>query len=101
MEFGYFFMGINQSEAGSHGKVQIRPLMAGFPTEAPARIDITVPLDTTHAEQTLSEVAAHCLQSVRELLPETALQAWSAKWRQQALVRPTIPEDAEHRWANL
>jgi hypothetical protein len=101
MNFGYFFLGINQTAIGSHGTVEIRPIEVGFATEAPARIVISIPLDTTHSEQTLSAVADHCLQSTRELLPESALLAWSKTWGSQALTRMTLPENAQEQWDAL
>ncbi|OUM00551.1 hypothetical protein A8M77_21015 [Variovorax sp. JS1663] len=101
MDFGYFFLGVKQSERGASGHVEIRPLTDLAAVDAGMKVIVAVPLNTQRFGESLQAVASHCLQSAQQLLPESALAAWLQTCQASTAAQPTIPPDAQDRWEAL
>ena len=96
MKFGYFFMGLALNDS-SLAHVQVRPMDPALQL-AGLRIDIRIPLRTQDGGLSVSALAQSALASAMQLLPESALAAWSLAMAGQAMIQPAMPAGAMDKW---
>jgi len=99
MKFGYFFIGMHfTSEGAAFSQVQIRPMERGNLQDAGMCIDIRVPVRTEDYGSLLSAIATQALQSVAQLLPESALSSWAHGLDFPVMAQPCLPLDTLDNW---
>lgn len=77
MNFTYAFTGLHFADDGTYPRVKVLATTTDVPAGmAFPRIEITLPLTAATRDATCPQIAAQALQTARQLLNESALQAW-------------------------